>query len=75
MVRVNKQTYADYIKIELHQYRFVHGIIEEFGGRVKQFSQDLHDHEDWYIFFEMAKLQEKEFLTSMRDYFNGKAPE
>ena len=67
MSKVQRQTYADHISINLHQYRDVHGIIEEFGGRVKQFSQDVEYPGIWIIFFEMAKTQEVEFNEALKE--------
>ena len=67
MSRVNRTTYASYLRISLNQYEYVHGLIEEFGGRVKQFSQDLKHLDDWLIFFEMAKSQESEFAKAFVD--------
>jgi hypothetical protein len=60
--------------LHLHQYPEVHGIIESFGGRVKDFAQDLHDHEDWHIFYEMSKANERDFRKEMVTYFNGGKP-
>ena len=64
-MRVERQTYATYIGIDIHKYESVHGLIEEFGGRVKQFSQDIRDPDIWYIFFEMPKTQKIEFDNAM----------
>ena len=69
MVRVQKQTYAGYIIVSLEQYELVHGIIDEFGGRVKQFSQDIKHPDDWIIFFEMAKIQRPDFEEAVKEHF------
>ena len=70
MVRVNRQTYANYVKIDIFEYEAVHGIIEAYGGRVKQFTQDLAYHDDWYLFYEMANLQRPEFTKELNEYLN-----
>ena len=68
MVRVKRQTYANYITTSLKHYEEIHGLIEEFGGKVKQFSQDVRYNDIWYIFFEMAKLQREEFEQAIKDF-------
>ena len=68
MVKVNRQTYAGFYTINLSQYETVHGIIESFGGKVKQFTQDLENNKQWHIFFEMAKLQRVEFEAEILEF-------
>ena len=58
-MKVERQTYAGWKVIRLPEYELVHGIIESFGGRVKDFQQ-LKD-EKWIMFFEMGKANRAEF--------------
>lgn len=67
MTRIVRQTYATYVQMQLRQYGEVHGIIEEFGGRVKQFSQDVSNPDIWYLFFEMPKTQKIEFDNAINE--------
>lgn len=67
MTRTVRLTYATYVQMQLIQYGDVHGLIEEFGGRVKQFSQDVRNPDMWYLFFEMPKTQKIDFDNAMNE--------
>ena len=67
MTRIVRQTYSTYVAMQLEQYGDVHGLIEEFGGRVKQFSQDINDERLWRLFFEMPKTQKIEFDNAINE--------
>ncbi len=60
MTRVERLTYANWIRIPSRQYERIHGTIESYGGRVKDCDFNWQEDE-MVIFYEMAKSNRQEF--------------
>jgi hypothetical protein len=61
MTRVDRRTFADWLIVPLKDYRFVHGLIESYGGRIKDYKQSLDLDHNWIMFFELEKESEQAF--------------
>jgi hypothetical protein len=60
MTRIQRQTYANKIKLEWDEYEKVHGIVEAYGGRVKDCKLNWQT-EEMVLFYEMPNAQREEF--------------
>jgi hypothetical protein len=59
-MKVDRLTYADTILLYRHDYERIHGIIEAYGGRIKDCKFNW-ENDHLLMFFEMAKDQREEF--------------
>lgn len=63
-MKVERQTYANYHIMSLDYYEKIHGLIESYGGRVKdcQLMNNQGTFNDRLVmFYEMGKSQRTEF--------------
>jgi hypothetical protein len=69
MSRVDRLTYAKSLIISRAEYTDVHGIIEAWGGRVKD-CQYNWENDDMIIFYEMAKNHREFFEKELYEFFS-----
>ena len=60
MAKVERLTYAKTIILPRQEYTDIHGLVEAYGGRVKDCQFDWNTC-DMIMFYEMAKSQKEEF--------------
>ena len=61
---MERLTYASTLILSRKEYTVVHGIIESFGGRIKD-CQYNWDNDDMIMFYEMSKAQGQEFEKAL----------
>ena len=59
-MKVERMTYANCVILSRKEYEKIHGIVEAFGGRVKD-CQFNWENEDMIMFYEMSKANRLEF--------------
>ena len=73
-MKVERMTYAGFKFSKIDYYRDIHGLIESYGGRVKD-CQYKWDEKTILIFYEMTKSNEVTFESEMDKipytYHNG----
>ena len=67
MIQVERKTFADFHIMKLDKYRAIHGLIESYGGRVKDFQR--FDDEHWIMFYELGKDIEAPFRQELKELF------
>ena len=67
MILVERKTYADFHIMQLNRYRQIHGLIESYGGRVKDFQR--FDEDLWIMFYELGKEVEAPFKQELKELF------
>lgn len=64
MVKVERRTYANWYRTSLSNYEIIHGMIESYGGRVKDCTF-LESANQIIMFYELGKEQRQEFETEL----------
>ena len=60
MTKIDRRTYCNTIISDRKEYEKIHGIIESYGGRVKDVDYNWQTGE-MILFYEMGKDQREEF--------------
>jgi len=64
MTKVERQSYADWIKIPPLQYQRVHGLVESYGGTVKDCK--IFAPSEFILFYYVPKSSKEEFEKELR---------
>ena len=65
MTRFNRAEYANYVKFPLKDYEKIHGMIDAYGGRVKDAKLNW-ETDQVLIFYTMAYSQRAEFEAELK---------